>query len=283
MGLVVETTGDVGVTRLSRSDLQLLPHSRRRWRPAGGGRRGAPGPERRHRPGHGPPRPRSPGVGRHRRHPRAQRSRGRGPDPVEPDRRHGAPPRAHPPLPGGGDTSDAAPGGDRQDLADGLRPTLRPPGVDRRRPGRPGRRVRNVGRDALAGAACRRVPGRGRHLARCPGVGGARHPRAHRRQHGVLACEDAHLAVGRRRAVGGGPGLGHARDRRRCRRCRHRGRLRGLDVAHLFPGHGRPVHGEAVTAGALGPGEGPEGMAAFFAAMARCLAGRVPPRSVEQV
>lgn len=36
-------------------------------------------------------------------------------------------------------------------------------------------------------------------------------------------------------------------------------RLRHLDVAHLLPGHGRPVHGEGVTACARGPDEGPKG------------------------
>jgi glyoxylase-like metal-dependent hydrolase (beta-lactamase superfamily II) len=56
-------------------------------------------------------------------------------------------------------------------------------------------------------------------------------------------------------------------------------RLRHLDVAHLLPGHGRPVHGERITAAAWGPGEGPKGSTAFLVGMARCLTGRVPPRS----
>ncbi|HXP32376.1 MAG TPA: hypothetical protein VN820_00090, partial [Acidimicrobiales bacterium] len=54
-------------------------------------------------------------------------------------------------------------------------------------------------------------------------------------------------------------------------------RLRHLDVAHLLPGHGRPVHGERITATALGPGEGPSGWVAFCAGMARCLTGRGGP------
>jgi glyoxylase-like metal-dependent hydrolase (beta-lactamase superfamily II) len=56
-------------------------------------------------------------------------------------------------------------------------------------------------------------------------------------------------------------------------------RLRQLDVAHLLPGHGRPVHGQSITAGAWGPGDGPNGLAAFTVGMARCLMGRSPARS----
>jgi len=55
-------------------------------------------------------------------------------------------------------------------------------------------------------------------------------------------------------------------------------RLRHLDVAHLLPGHGRPVHGEGVTAHAWGPDEGPKGLTAFSVGLARCLTGQVPPR-----
>ena len=55
-------------------------------------------------------------------------------------------------------------------------------------------------------------------------------------------------------------------------------RLRHLDVAHLLPGHGRPVHGEGVTACARGPDEGPKGVAAFSVGLVRCLTGQVPPR-----
>jgi glyoxylase-like metal-dependent hydrolase (beta-lactamase superfamily II) len=51
-------------------------------------------------------------------------------------------------------------------------------------------------------------------------------------------------------------------------------RLGALDVAHLLPGHGRPVHGEAVMAGALGPGAGPGGFIPFWTSLVRCLAGR---------
>lgn len=56
-------------------------------------------------------------------------------------------------------------------------------------------------------------------------------------------------------------------------------RLRHLDVAHLLPGHGRPVHGDSITARAWGPREGPKGLMAFSVGMARCLTGRVPARS----
>jgi glyoxylase-like metal-dependent hydrolase (beta-lactamase superfamily II) len=58
-------------------------------------------------------------------------------------------------------------------------------------------------------------------------------------------------------------------------------RLRHLDVAHLLPGHGRPVSGESVTAGAWGPTEGPRGLTAFSRGMARWLTGRTPARSKE--
>lgn len=51
-------------------------------------------------------------------------------------------------------------------------------------------------------------------------------------------------------------------------------RLRNLDVDHLLPGHGRPVHGERITAQAWGPSEGPKGPTAFFAGLAGCLVGR---------
>lgn len=51
------------------------------------------------------------------------------------------------------------------------------------------------------------------------------------------------------------------------------GRLRALDVAHLLPGHGRPVHGDGATARALGPHEGPRGAAAFSSGLVRCLTG----------
>jgi glyoxylase-like metal-dependent hydrolase (beta-lactamase superfamily II) len=49
-------------------------------------------------------------------------------------------------------------------------------------------------------------------------------------------------------------------------------RLRDLPVAHLLPGHGRPVHGDRLTALALGPAEGPRGLAAFGCALARYVA-----------
>ena len=52
-------------------------------------------------------------------------------------------------------------------------------------------------------------------------------------------------------------------------------RLRLLDVAHLLPGHGRPVHGDGVTFNALDPHEGPTGIATFAGRMFRCLSGRV--------
>jgi glyoxylase-like metal-dependent hydrolase (beta-lactamase superfamily II) len=53
-------------------------------------------------------------------------------------------------------------------------------------------------------------------------------------------------------------------------------RLRDLPVAHLLPGHGRPVHGDEITASALGPAEGPRGLAAFGCALARYVADRGP-------
>jgi glyoxylase-like metal-dependent hydrolase (beta-lactamase superfamily II) len=56
-------------------------------------------------------------------------------------------------------------------------------------------------------------------------------------------------------------------------------RLRSLDVAHLLPGHGRPVHGEHVTARAFGPSDAPRGVRAFSTGLARCLTGRVPAPS----
>jgi len=49
-------------------------------------------------------------------------------------------------------------------------------------------------------------------------------------------------------------------------------RLRGLPVAHLLPGHGRPVHGNRLTEMALGPTEGPQGITAFGCALARYIA-----------
>ena len=51
-------------------------------------------------------------------------------------------------------------------------------------------------------------------------------------------------------------------------------RLRRLKAAHLLPGHGRPVHGENITAQAWGRDQGPKGVVAFSAGMARCLSGR---------
>jgi glyoxylase-like metal-dependent hydrolase (beta-lactamase superfamily II) len=53
-------------------------------------------------------------------------------------------------------------------------------------------------------------------------------------------------------------------------------RLRDLPVAHLLPGHGRLVHGDELTASALGPAEGPRGLAAFGCALAQYVAGRGP-------
>jgi glyoxylase-like metal-dependent hydrolase (beta-lactamase superfamily II) len=53
-------------------------------------------------------------------------------------------------------------------------------------------------------------------------------------------------------------------------------RLRHLDVAHLLPGHGRPVHGESLTANAWGPNDGPKGLRALSVGMARWLRGRMP-------
>ena len=53
-------------------------------------------------------------------------------------------------------------------------------------------------------------------------------------------------------------------------------RLRELPVAHLLPGHGRPVHGDKLTASALGPTERPRGLAAFGCALARYVADRGP-------
>jgi glyoxylase-like metal-dependent hydrolase (beta-lactamase superfamily II) len=56
-------------------------------------------------------------------------------------------------------------------------------------------------------------------------------------------------------------------------------RLGLLDVAHLLPGHGCPVHGQGITAGAWGPNEGPKGVNAFSVRMARCLMGRTAAQS----
>ena len=50
-------------------------------------------------------------------------------------------------------------------------------------------------------------------------------------------------------------------------------RLRSLDVAHLLPGHGRPVHGDEVTARALGPLQGPRGFGSFARGLLGCLRG----------
>jgi len=51
-------------------------------------------------------------------------------------------------------------------------------------------------------------------------------------------------------------------------------RLCDLEVAHLLPGHGRPVHGVGLTAHALGPDEGPRGLATMLAGLVRCVSGR---------
>jgi glyoxylase-like metal-dependent hydrolase (beta-lactamase superfamily II) len=51
-------------------------------------------------------------------------------------------------------------------------------------------------------------------------------------------------------------------------------RLRQLDVAHLLPGHGRPVHGDGVTAKAIDPQQGPRGVLAFSKGLLRCVSGR---------
>lgn len=51
-------------------------------------------------------------------------------------------------------------------------------------------------------------------------------------------------------------------------------RLRKLDVAHLLPGHGRPVHGQNVTATALTPACSPRRALALPVHLARCLTGR---------
>jgi glyoxylase-like metal-dependent hydrolase (beta-lactamase superfamily II) len=50
-------------------------------------------------------------------------------------------------------------------------------------------------------------------------------------------------------------------------------RLGQLDVRHLLPGHGRPVHGEALTATALRPGDGPRGLRDFWQRLTRGLRG----------
>jgi glyoxylase-like metal-dependent hydrolase (beta-lactamase superfamily II) len=52
-------------------------------------------------------------------------------------------------------------------------------------------------------------------------------------------------------------------------------RLRQLDVNHLLPGHGRPVHGVGVMAAALLPSDGPNGFTTFPGGLLRCLSGRV--------
>ena len=51
-------------------------------------------------------------------------------------------------------------------------------------------------------------------------------------------------------------------------------RLRRLDVAHLLPGHGRPVHGAAVTARAWAPDDHPRRLASVCGAVTRRLGGR---------
>jgi glyoxylase-like metal-dependent hydrolase (beta-lactamase superfamily II) len=51
-------------------------------------------------------------------------------------------------------------------------------------------------------------------------------------------------------------------------------RLRELEVAHLLPGHGLPVHGAGLTASALGPQDGPKGMAELTSRGLRCVTGR---------
>lgn len=52
-------------------------------------------------------------------------------------------------------------------------------------------------------------------------------------------------------------------------------RLRQLNVKHLLPGHGRPVHGEGVLTVALNPNEGPKGFTLFSSGLLRCLSGRI--------
>ncbi len=50
-------------------------------------------------------------------------------------------------------------------------------------------------------------------------------------------------------------------------------RLRGLDVAHLLPGHGRPVHGDGVMEAALPADQRPAGLSELPRRLLRCLAG----------
>jgi len=52
-------------------------------------------------------------------------------------------------------------------------------------------------------------------------------------------------------------------------------RLRDLAVDHLLPGHGRPVHGEQLTARAWAPKDAPKGSGVFASGLKRCF-GRIP-------
>lgn len=54
---------------------------------------------------------------------------------------------------------------------------------------------------------------------------------------------------------------------------RTQARLRDLDVDHLLPGHGRPVHGAALTARAWGPEEAPKSLGRLAGGLRRCFLG----------